>query len=262
MLFIFFSCSLAAAAIVPAPSSDAGTAAEASDSLATRITRGRAYAGDGLDTQPLGRPLYEITLQRQVLSSGSRLRVTSTTADGGPFLVQVVDFDQGAPIHYTMTNTATNQRGTLEVTPTELVMQFTDNGKTKSARERRPRLFAVGASVLDLVESHAADLAAYRELTFSMVALDRLQLFDLKVIREHPKDREAIPEIATGRWMVLRLEPANGLFALFAPKPHMVVDVKSGKVAQVIGPLPSPEPGVGRISNGTIRYDLTQQDGL
>jgi hypothetical protein len=232
--------------------SDAGRESEPA-APAAHVIRGRAYEGDGLQNA-LGKALYDISLVRSSGPNGDHLRVVSTAFDGREFLVQDIDFDRGGtPTHYAMVNSAARHQGRLEVTPTKLLIEFSSDGKKQSASVARPPVFAVGASVLDLVEAHTEDLVAGKEVRFGVAALDRLQVFDVKLERERDEG-QAVPEVRAGRWIVVALKPSNGLFALFAPKMRILLDVERKKVAMVIGPMPSSEPG-GGMSSGSVRYE-------
>jgi hypothetical protein len=88
-----------------------------------------------------------------------------------------------------------------------------------------------------------------------MVAINRLQVFKLRMIREPGRADEPIPQVKSGKWLRVRIESESSVARLFAPKFSNIVDAKTGHTLLVSGPLPSPEPGTGMLKKGTIRYE-------
>jgi hypothetical protein len=88
----------------------------------------------------------------------------------------------------------------------------------------------------------------------NVVAPARLESFAVRVVREPARANEAIPEVKAGRWLRLRIEPESAILRLVAPTIQLVVDAKTGRTALMSGPIPSPDPAVGTIKKGTLRY--------
>jgi hypothetical protein len=133
-------------------------------------------------------------------------------------------------------------------------MELTEQGKTKTTRSPRPAVFAVGPSIGRIIERHVAELAAGKSIAFKMAAVNRLQVFALRVIREPNRADEPIAQVRSGEWLRLRTEPESGVARMFAPKITSIVDARSGRTRLVVGPLPSPVDGAGMLKTGTIRY--------
>jgi hypothetical protein len=221
----------------------------------TQTVSGKAYEGEHLSGSGWPEPLYSVSLTSEKGSGIDRVQIVNMDHRGRPFFTHTIDFDGECPKAYSFSNTASKQEGKVTVTPTELVMELTENGKTKTAKAPRPRLFAVGPSVSRIVERHVGEIAAGRSVAFRMVAIQRLEVFALHVQREPARPDEPIPEIKSGQWLRLRTEPESALARMFAPKISTIVDAKTGQTLFVSGPLPSPAPGGGMLKSGTIRYE-------
>jgi hypothetical protein len=221
----------------------------------TQTRSGKVYDGEYLSGSSFPEALYSISLVTETGNGVDRLRSFNTDRRGRQFFVQTVDFDGATPKAYTFSNVAAKQDGKLTVTATELIMELTEDGKTKTAREARPPLFAVGPSISRIVERHIDELVAGRSITFRMVAVNKLQTFALRVLREAKRPNEPIPQLRTGQWILLRTEPESAVARMFAPKILTIVDAKTGRTVFVSGPVPSPAPGVGMLKRGTIHYE-------
>jgi hypothetical protein len=229
--------------------------ATAADGVQTQTTAGNAYEGELLSGSGWPKPLYAVRLVKAKGRGVDRLRTVYTDGGGRAFFTQSVDFEGGAPKAYAFSNEVLHQAGKLSVTPTELVMEFTENGNTKVAREPRPPLFAVGPSVTRLLETRVGEIAAGRPVAFRMVAVQRLESFGVRVVREPARPDEPLPEVKAGRWMRLRIEPESAILRVVAPKILLVVDAATGRTQLMSGPLPSPDAAVGTVKKGTLRYD-------
>ncbi len=141
------------------------------------------------------------------------------------------------------------------MTPTELVMEWTEGGKTKVSKVARPALFAVGPSSGRLIARHVTDLTAGRRVVFQMVVLNRLETHGFRAMVMAKNSDEPIPQIKSGRWLRVRIEADSGLARLFAPKITAIIDAKSGETLAVSSPIPSPRAGESVIKSGTIRYE-------
>jgi hypothetical protein len=231
-----------------------GASVTAAADLQVETFTGSAYDGDLLAASSWPAPLYAVRMVREKGTGVDRLRTVYTDRGGRDFYTQTVDLEGDVPKAYVFSNDASRQAGKLSVTPTELVMELTQDGKTKVAREPRPALFAVGPSVTRIVEAHIGELAAGAGITFRVVALPRLESFAVRVVREPARANETIPEVKAGRWMRLRIEPESAILRLVAPTIQLVVDAKTGRTALMSGPISSPDPAVGMIKKGTVRY--------
>src|SRR5262249_16413258 len=147
----------------------------------TQTRSGKAYEGEHLSGSGFPAPLYSISLVTERGAGIDRLRTINSDRQGRQFFTQTVDFDGEVPKAYTFSNTVAKQEGKLSVTATELIMELTADGKTKTAREARPTLFAVGPSIGRIVERHLSELTAGKSIKFRMVAVNRLQTFALRI---------------------------------------------------------------------------------
>src|SRR5262249_14001522 len=177
---------------------------------------------------------------------------------GRSFCTQTVDFNGGSPTAYTFSNPIANQTGKLTVTTTEIVMEFTEGGRTRVSREARPALFAVGPSITRLVEQHVADLSAARPVASRRVVVTRLETYGFRAVRESPSSDEPIVQVKSGQWIRVRVEPDSRIARMFAPKVVSIVDARTGQTLAVNGPIPSPGADGGVIKGGTIRYETFQ----
>jgi hypothetical protein len=229
--------------------------ASAQDPPTLRTVSGKAYEGEHLALVDSSPPLYTLSLTTEKSPGVDRMRVVDFDSKGRSFCTQTVDFDGGSPKAYTFSNPIANQTGKLTVTPTEIVMEFTEGGRTRVSREARPALFAVGPSITRLVEQHVADLSAGRTVAFRMVVVNRLETYGFRAVRESPSSDEPIVQVKSGQWMRVRVEPDSGIARMFAPKVVSIVDARTGQTLAVKGPIPSPGADGGIIKGGTIRYE-------
>jgi hypothetical protein len=230
-------------------------AARALDPPTVRTVAGKAYEGEHLALVDSSTPLYTLSLTTEKSPGVDRMKVVDVDRSGRTFCTQTVDFDGASPKDYTFSYPSANQAGKLTVTPTEIVMEFTEGGKTRVSREARPALFAVGPSITRLVEQHVADLSAGRPVVFQMVVVNRLETHELRAVRESVGSDEPIAQIKSGQWMRVRIEPDSGIARMFAPKIVSIVDARTGQTLAVNGPIPSPGADGGVIKGGTIRYE-------
>jgi hypothetical protein len=241
-------------AVVAAVSLCASEGAHAQDPPTVRTVSGTAYEGEHLALVDSTTPLYTLSVTIERGPVVDRMAVVDFDRSGRTFFTQTVDFDGASPKAYTFSNSVANQSGKLTVTPTELVMELTEGGKTKVSREARPVLFAVGPSITRLLEQHVADLSAGRAVVFRMVVVNRLETYGFRAVRESPSSNDPIAPVKSGEWMRVRIEPDSGIARLFAPKIVAIIDAKTGETLAVNGPIPSPAAGKGIIKSGTIRY--------
>jgi len=218
---------------------------------------GKVYEGEHLSDEALPQPIYSVRLTVEKSPGLDRIRVTDIDKEDNPFHEQTVDLDGDMPKTFSFYNHLLDQKGSLTVTPTELRMEFTQKGQTRSARQPRPPVFAAGPSVDRLIESHIAQLRDGKAVPFRIVVPDRLGVYSMKIRSEPPRADEPLARVKAGDWLRLRLEIDDPLFGLFAPKVLFVVEARTGRVLRVFAPLPSPAPGKGSL-NGTIRYDDSQ----
>src|SRR5262245_26378829 len=129
-----------------------GSAAPAEDAMTTQTRTGTAYEGEHLALADHPAPLYSVAFTTEKGAGVDRVRTVNTDRSGHPFFTQTVDFDGDSPEAYTFSNLAAKQEGKLTVTPKELIMEFTEGSKTRTARESRPARFAVGPSISRIVE--------------------------------------------------------------------------------------------------------------
>ena len=230
----------------------------AQDSVVSQLVSGSVYDGEHLFGGTWPTPLYAVRLEVAKGPGIDHLRAVNIDQSGRVFLEQTVDFDGGVPRSFSLSSAALNQTGSLTVTASELVMEFTEKGTTRTAREPRPALFAVGPSVNRLIEQHLASITAGKPLEFRMVVVNRLQTYGFRVSREVERANEELAEVRSGEWVRLRLEPSSGVARLFAPKILLIVDAKSGRTLFLSAPLPSPDPHIGTLKRGTIRYDVAR----
>jgi hypothetical protein len=247
--------SVSAMAMVAGAALCAPEAARAQDSSGLRTVAGMAYEGEHLALVDSSTPLYTLSLTTERSAGVDRMQVVDRDRSGRGFCTQTVDFAGGSPKGYTFSNPGANQTGRLTVTPTEIVMEFTEGGRTRVAREARPALFAVGPSVTRLVEQHVTDLLAGRTVVFRMVVVNRLETYGFRVVRESADAGEPLVQVRSGQWMRVRIEPDSGIARMFAPKIVSIVDARTGQTLAVNGPIPSPAPEGGVIKGGTIRYE-------
>jgi hypothetical protein len=224
-------------------------------SVRTQTRSGKAYEGEHLSGSNWPAPLYFVSLVTEKGPGVDRLRTSSTDPRGRSFFSQTVDFDGDSPKAYAFSNSVVGQEGKLTVTPSELAMELTEHGRTRTAREPRPPLFAVGPSINRLVEGHLSEIAAGQSISFRMVVVNRLQTFAVRIIRESADAGEPIAQVKSGQWMRLRIEAESPVARLFAPKVLTIVDTRTGQTLFLSAPLPSPDPGVGTLDRGTIHYD-------
>jgi hypothetical protein len=224
-------------------------------SIETRTRSGKAYEGEHLSGSAFPEPLYSISLVTERGAGVDRLRLVNTDRRGRPFFTQTVELEGESPKAYVFANSAAQQTGKLSVTSTELVMELTEGGKTKTVRQARPARFAVGPSISRILERHLAELIAGKSIEFRIVAVNRLETFAVRVVREAKRPNEPIAELRTGQWILLRTEPESSVARMFAPKIFTIVDAKSGRTLFVSGPLPSPDAGRGMLKKGTIHYE-------
>jgi len=222
---------------------------------ASQLVSGSVYDGEHLFGGTWPAPLYAVRLEVTESPGIDHLRAVSLDQSGRVFLVQTVDFDGGVPRLFSLSNVALNQTGALTVTGSELVMEFTENGTMKTAREPRPALFAVGPSVSRLIEQHVASISEGKPLEFRMVVVNRLQTYGFRASRDVERVNEELAQVRSGEWMRIRLEPSSAVARLFAPKILMIVDTKRGETIMMSAPLPSPDPHLGTLKRGTIRYN-------
>jgi hypothetical protein len=230
-------------------------AAGEDSAVRTQTMSGKAYEGEHLSGARWPEPIYSVSLVTEKGPGLDRLRVVDTDPSGRQFSTQTVDFDGDSPKAYVFSNVASNQAGRLSVTPNELIIEFTEGGTTKTAREPRPPLFAVGPSIGRIVAGHLGEIIAGKSIAFRIVAPNRLETFGVEVTREPSRSDETIGQVKSGQWIRLRVGPDSAVGRLFAPKVSIVVDARTAQTLFVSGPLPSPEPGVGMLKQGTIRYD-------
>jgi hypothetical protein len=220
-----------------------------------RTVSGKAYEGEHLALVDSSTPLYTLSVTTEKSPGVDRMQVVDFDRNGRSFFTQTVNFDGASPKAYTFSNSVANQTGKLTVTPTEIVMELTEGGKTKVSREARPALFAVGPSITRLIEQHVGDLSAGRTVAFLMVIVNRLETHSFRAIRESASSDEPIPQVKAGQWIRVRVEPDSGIARMFAPKIVLIVDAKTGQTLAVNGPIPSPSPDGGLVKGGTIRYE-------
>jgi hypothetical protein len=228
--------------------------AEAQESSTVRTISGKAYEGEHLSFVDASDPLYTLSVTTMKSPGVDRVLIHDLDQGGRSFAAQTIDFDGVSPKSYAFSNSVAQQSGKLSVTPTELVMEFTEGGKTSVAREARPALFAVGPSIARLVEQHVGALAAGRTVLFRMVVVNRLETHGFRAVREPASSDETIPQVKAGKWLRVRIEADGGMARLFAPKVALIVDVQTGQTLAVSGPIPSPTNS-GMIKKGTIRYE-------
>src|SRR5262245_30664390 len=113
---------------------------------------GKAYEGEHLTDYDSLVPLFSVSRVTEKGPGIDRMRVTNTDGRGRQFFIQTIDFDGDSPRAYSFSNSASQQTGTLSVTPKELVMELTQGGKTSTVRLPRPALFAVGPSISRIIE--------------------------------------------------------------------------------------------------------------
>ncbi len=224
----------------------------------TTVTTGRAYAGDWRPNLRQTTPLYEIKLVAERGPGLDRLRATNTDEQGRVFYEQLVVYENDVPKSYTLTDRASNLSGTLAATGAELLLTLSRGGKTKRAEKKQPPLFAVGPSIARLLERRIGELRASHAVELAIVAVTKLQIYDLKVVREDLGDDEPIPQVRSGAWLRLRMEPANALFRIFAPRISLIIGAQSGILECVVGPIPLPAAGAGNIA-GIVCYDDPQR---
>jgi hypothetical protein len=230
-----------------------GANAESASPLST--VSGRAYEGQHLAPVDSSTPLYTLSVTTQKGAGVDRIQIIDVDRNGRSFFTQTIDFDGASPKSYAFSNSVARQAGKLIVTPTELVMELTERGETKVAREARPALFAVGPSITRLVEQHVDDFSAGRAVMFRMVVVNRLETYGFRAVSEPSSSDEPIPQVKAGQWMRVRVEPDGGMARMFAPKVVLIIDAKTGQTFAVNGPIPSPGSDGGMIKNGTIRYE-------
>ena len=242
-------------AVVAAVALCAPDGARAQDPPTVRTVSGKAYEGEHLGPVDSSAPLYTLSVTTERGPGVDRVQVVDFDRSGRSFFAQSIDFDGASPKAYAFSNSVAQQAGKLTVTPTELVMELTEGGKTKVSREARPELFAVGPSVTRLVEQHVADLSAGRAVSFRMVVVNRLATYGFRAVRESLNSDEPLPQVKAGQWMRVRIEPDSGIARMFAPKIVSIVDAKTGQTLAVNGPMPAPAADGGMIKDGTIRYE-------
>jgi hypothetical protein len=185
-------------AVVTGVAFSASDVAHALDPPTTRTISGKVYEGEHLalaDSSPL---LYTLAVTFEKGPLVDRMQVVDIDRSGKTFLTQTVDFDGPSPKAYAFSNPVAKQAGKLTVTPTELVMEMTEAGKTKVSREARPPLFAVGPSITRLVEQHVHDLSAGRTVVFRMVVVNRLETYGFRAVREPMSANEPIAQVKAG----------------------------------------------------------------
>jgi hypothetical protein len=233
----------------------ASDGARAQDPPTVRTVQGTAYEGEHLALVDSSTPLYTLSVTTEQGLGVDRIQVIDFDRSGQSFVTQTIDFDGAAPKAYTFSNPVASQAGKLTVTPTEVVMEWTEGGRTKVSREPRPAVFAVGPSVTRLLEQHVADLSAGRTVVFRMVVVSRLATYGFRAVRESARSDEPIAKIKSGQWMRVRVEPDSGIARMFAPKIVSIVDARTGQTLAVHGPIPSPGADGGILKGGTIRYE-------
>jgi hypothetical protein len=216
---------------------------------------GKVYEGEHLALVDSSPPLYDLTLTTKKGSGVDHEQIVDVDPKGNRFCTQTLDFDGDVPKAYTLSNTVTGQAGKLTVTPSELVLEWTEGGKTKVAKVARPALFAVGPSIGRLIERHLADLTAGRRVAFRMVVLNRLDTYGFRAVVAAKSSDEPIPQIKSGRWLRVHVEADSGIARLFAPKITAIVDAKTGVTLAVNSPMPSPRADESVLKSGTIRYE-------
>jgi hypothetical protein len=219
--------------------------------VVSSIVRGNAYEGDQLDTATIS-PVISVKLVREMSGGTNRLRTSTFDRNGQEFLSQTVTFESGLPSSFSMSSPTAGTSGSLVVTKNELVMDFTDRGRHRTEHKKRPQLFAVGPSVLALIESHISALRSGKEVEFEMVVLNRLDTFSLKLVPIHD-DQRRLPQLGDGSWIEIALQPRDPIARLFAPKMVAIVEAASGRTVMFLGPLPTPSGEMGKI--GIIKYD-------
>jgi hypothetical protein len=228
--------------------------AHAEDSSPVRTVSGVAYEGQHLALVDASTPLYSLSVTTERSPGVDRMQVVDVDRGGRTFFTQTIEFDGPSPKGYSFSNSITNQAGKLIVTPTELLMELTEGGKTTTARAARPPLFAVGPSVTRLVEQPIGDLSVGRTVVFRMVVVNRLDTYGFRAVRESISSDEPIPQLKAGQWLRIRIEPDSGIARMFAPRIISIVDAKTGQTFAVNGPMPSPTANGGMMKDGTIRY--------
>jgi hypothetical protein len=206
--------------------------AQAQSEPPLRTVSGRAYEGQHLAPVDSATPLYTLSVTTQKGAGVDRIQIIDFD-HGRTFFTQTIDFDGTSPKSYAFSNSVAKQTGKLTVTPTQLVMELTDHGETKVEREARPALFAVGPSIMRLVEQHVADLSAGRAVMFRMVVVNRLETYGFRAVREPSRSDEPIPQVKAGQWMRVWVEPDSGMARMFAPKVLVIVDAKTGETLAV-----------------------------
>ena len=199
-------------------------------------------------------PLYSVSLTSEKGAGIDRLRFISTDRRGQAFFTQTVEFEGDTPKAYSFSNTAAKQEGKLSVTPNELIMEFTDGGKMRTATKPRPNLFAVGPSIGRIIETHLAELSAGKTINFDLVVVSRLTTYAVRITRETGRTNDSFPQVKSGQWIMLRTEPQSALARAFAPTIFTIVDARTGRPRFVSAPIASPEPGGGNLKRGTIHY--------
>jgi hypothetical protein len=225
-----------------------------SSALETHTVSGKAYEGEHPTNLERLTPLYSVSLVTEKGPGIDRLRVTNTDERGRQFFIQTIDFDGDSPRTYSFSNSAAQQSGKLWVTAGELIMELTEDGRTRTIRSPRPAVFAVGPSISRIIERHIGEIAAGKAFALKMAAVNRLQIFALRVMREPNQADDPIAQVRSGEWLRLRTEPESAVARMFAPKITSIVDTRSGRTLLVVGPLPSPVGGAGILKKGTIRY--------
>jgi len=233
---------------------NAAVAMAESSTVEARTISGKAYDGEHLSSTSWPEPLYSVSLTSEKGAGIDRLRFISTDRRGQAFFTQTVEFEGDTPKAYSFSNTAARQEGKLSVTPNELIMEFTDGGKTRTATKPRPNLFAVGPSIGRIIEKHLAELSAGKTINFDLVVVSRLTTYAVRITRETGRTNDSFPQVKSGQWIMLRTEPQSALARAFAPTIFTIVDARTGRPRFVSAPIASPEPGGGNLKRGTIHY--------
>jgi hypothetical protein len=192
-----------------------------------------AQAGPG----DFGGKLYRLGSQKQELlftlqaTRGGALWVDHyKDAQGGDAVIERVAFEEDRPVSYEFDDRQQGGLGKVQVQGQELLLSWTQDGKTKEKRVPAPKTLILGPLYADLLRQRWDPLMAGEAIvgTVPVLSRDRLMTATLAFKRSPAQDK------GDGTLCVV-MKPANWFVALFFPPINLHFDPATKRLANVQG---------------------------
>lgn len=151
-------------------------------------------------------------------------------AKGADAVIETVAFADGRPVSYAFDDRQQGGVGRLQVQGQELLLSWTQDGKTKEKREPLPQTLILGPLYADLLRQRWDALLAGETIKGSVPVLSKDRLMTATLAFR----RDASQDLGDGTLCVV-MKPANWFVALFFPPIHLHFDPATKRLANVQG---------------------------